>query len=437
MERCYNLEAEQQLLACVLRNGPEMALFSDTLTAEDFGDQRHKLIYSAAEAVQKNGYAPSYVTIMEELEKHQQLESVGGLSYLMLLDSSFVTEAQLRSNAAILKEYAAKRELNRLALRLQCRSRDVGVSSEELMAECQETLKALESRQRVKLKSKSELLWDCHMELEEALTQPDAARGLTTGFKSLDEKLQGLRKGSFIVLGARPSMGKTVMALNIARAASRNAGRELKRVLFVSLEMQDIQLVNRVLCAMTGIEGRKINEARLLTENEREALYFTKNVYFEEGLEIIEEHSCSLAGLRQLCYTLRHEQGLDMVVIDYLGLMQGDYRQDKYTQISEISKGLKSLALELEIPILALSQLNRGVESRVNKEPLMSDLRDSGTIEQDADVVLLLYRDDFYNPYNCKEPNIAKVIISKNRHGATGTVKLFFDKRHYRFLEVC
>lgn len=436
-EEQYVLQAETQVLGCLLVDNGTAPAITQTLIPEHFGNAAHQEIYAAALAVLKKEQVPSTITVMEELKERNKLDMVGGLFYLTRLRDGLVTKAQLDGHMAIIKKYALKRKLNRLGMELQCKSNDATENPEKLLSDTEATLQQLKEQQAVNVPGTGEHL-QAYMEDRYAMyTDPEAHLGLTTGFDSLDKILLGLRPGNVIYLGARPSMGKTALALNIALAACRNEGRTKKHTLFVSVEMTAMEIVNRLCSAITSIDSKLLDKPQNLSKGEWSALYHAIDTINESGLELVEASYCSLVKLTQLCYTAKQKYGLDFVVIDYLGLLQGTPKQDIYAETGEISHYLKCLAKELNVPILALCQLNRKVEDRANKQPNLADLRNSGNLEQDADVVLMLYRDDFYNPHTSKEPNIAIVKVEKNRHGQQGEVKLFFDKPHNRFLEVC
>ena len=303
-------------------------------------------------------------------------------------------------------------------------------SAAELIPEFASMLMATCADKEVGLESAREIAISTYERVQK-ISRIQGLTGVNTGFIELNNITNGLQKSELILLAARPAMGKTALALNIAQ----NAARREKSVAVFSLEMSKSQLGMRLLSATSGVEAKKLNSGNLTDSETREVLNAVGFIG-ELPLYVDDTAGLSVAGLRMKARQFKQEHGLDLIVVDYLQLMQSTVRDNRVQEISEISRGLKLLARELDVPVLALSQLNRGVEMRADKRPLLSDLRDSGSLEQDADIVMFLYRDEYYNREDETNANIAELIIAKNRNGATATIRMYFDKERTCFQDL-
>lgn len=436
MEELCNKEFEQNILGCMFIDAAAVKKCTQLLKPEDFADARHQVIFSAMQQLEKNGEVIDQLTVRDTLERMHKLKDIGDFAYLMQLSHHMPTSAQLDSYLAKLLDYAQRRRLKRLGMELVYKSKDLELDQETLWNEVQQKTKEFAGNTNAKPVDMLEQTSNYLETLMANRDNPDDNSKILTGYKNLDNLLKGLKPGSFNILAARPSMGKTALALNIAINAAINDGKLGKHILFISLEMTSKEVYDRCAASMTSIDGYKIQEPSQLSVGELDAVCQAVYRVSDLGLVIQQESNFTVNRLRQLVHKMEAQNKPDLIVIDYLQLMQTEQRDDSYVKVTKISNGLKALALELEVPILALSQLNRGVENRLIKRPLLSDLRESGSLEQDADVVMLLSRKDYYERQGCAEAGLAELEVAKARNGAIGTVQLFFDKTCSSFLEV-
>jgi replicative DNA helicase len=440
-----NIEAEAGVLGSILIDGEALALVADIVAPDDFYRDAHRLIYRAALDLLARGQAVDYLTLTAELEARGQLPEVGGSAYLAELVTHVPTSANAVHYAALVARLARRRRLILAGSEIAAIAYQ---ESDDTVA--LEKAEALLYRLGQSSVGTSELepvrgpiarFVDIIDELHDPANQ--GLRGhIVTGFRDLDRLLNGFEPGALTVLAARPAMGKSSLALSIAHQAALEQGATI--ALF-SLEMGKEQLAQRLI----AMEGR-INLQRLragqLDDTEMERLSYALGVLTEAPIYLDDSALLNMAQLRRKCRRLQAEHGLDLVIVDYLQLMHsgdsllahpGRWRgpENRVQEVSEISRGLKTLAKELHVPVLALSQLSRAVESRQTRVPQLADLRESGSIEQDADVVLFIYREDVYNP-DTDRKNIADVIVAKHRNGPTGQVQLFFRKEYTRFYDL-
>jgi replicative DNA helicase len=435
-----NIEAEASVLGSILIDGEALALVADLVAPEDFYRDAHRLIYRAALDLLERGQAVDYVTLIAELETRGQLRDAGGGAYLAELVTRVPTSANVIYYAALVARLARRRRLilaggEIAAIAYQEPDDTVALDkAEELLYRLGQRGAGASELEPVRGPIAR------FVDLIDELNDP-ANKGLrgniVSGFRELDRLLNGFEPGALTVLAARPAMGKSSLALSIAYQVVMEQGATI--ALF-SLEMGKEQLAQRLI----ALEGR-INLQRLraghLDDEEVERLSYALGVLTEAPLYLDDSALLSVAQMRRKCRRLQAEHGLDLVIVDYLQLMHsseaGRWRgpENRVQEVSEISRGLKTLAKELHVPVLALSQLSRAVESRQTRVPQLADLRESGSIEQDADVVLFIYRDDVYNP-DTDRKNIADVIVAKHRNGPTGQVQLFFRKEYTRFYDL-
>ncbi len=425
MERIppQNTDAERSLLGSMLLDKDAIIKVSGWLRPHHFYDERHALIYDNILYLFENGLPIDVVTISDRLKKKKVLKKIGGRAYLADLASSVPTAAHAEEYGNIVKEGATRRGLISCATKMvemsyneQQPLHEVVDKSEKLLYDiAQEGIKA----NFVHIK---ELLKDAYERAAKA-QDSDELRGISTGFKDLDSLLGGYQKSDLIILAARPSVGKTALALDMMRHA---AIHEKKNVAFFSLEMSKVQIMDRLLGMQSGVPFWKIRTNQV-TDEEVLKLSNTMGVMADANIYIDDQAGQHINQVRTKARRLSMERGLDIIFLDYLQLMHGNSRESRTLEVSEISQGLKNLAKELEIPVVALSQLSRAIEQRQNRRPQLSDLRESGSIEQDADVVMFIDREETWNP-DTERKGVGELFISKHRNGPTGIVELAFVK---------
>ena len=445
----HDVDAEQSVLGCILRSPEAFAPYWGQLTESDFWRRDHRLIYRAMAAPCKVDVTDSHgsgstqrvepidqATVAIWLESHDLLRETEGREYLDHLLATTPGTRQLASYVERVENASAKRRLISLGTDLIERGMVLdGTPVTQLLDQAQGDIFSLRqhsTRHSTGPRLIKESVRAAYQAMAERFRSGQTISGLPTGFCAVDELLGGLQPTDLIILAARPAMGKTAFALNIATYA---AIVEKKRVAIFSLEMSTIQLAFRVMATYAGVSQGAIQSGRL-TGDEMQRIQGTTERLSETPLFIIDTPALSPTEVRSRARALSSQGKVDLVVIDYLQLMQVPERKGNRTdEIAQISRSLKGLAKELEAPVIALSQLNRSLESRPDKRPVMSDLRDSGSIEQDADQVIFLYRDEYYNPKS-KDVGLAEVIVGKNRSGPTGTAKLAFQGEYVRFLDI-
>lgn len=421
------IEMEKNLLsAMMLKEGKVIPEVAEAVSAGDFYREEHKLIFRALLTVFNTGTPPDILLVEDELQRTGDLDKINHRYLLSLIDCEFST-ARAMIYAKTIKEKAQLRRLIEIGTVLLDKAGREELSASELVAEFTGILLDTTKDNASGIDSVKTIVPEAY----ERAAKIDKNRGLTgvtTGFWDLDKVTNGLQKSELILLAARPAMGKTAFALNIAQ----NAAMKKLKVLLFSLEMSKAQLGTRLLSSMSGVEASKLHSGGL-TDNDHRDLLQAVDFLSQAELYIDDTAGVSVANMRMKAKRFKQEHGLDLIVVDYLQLMQSAVRDNRVQEISEISRGLKLLAREMNIPILALSQLNRSVEMRADKRPQLSDLRDSGSLEQDADIVMFLYRDEYYNRDDPENQNLAELIIAKNRNGATGTIHLHFQRELTRF----
>jgi replicative DNA helicase len=426
-----NLDAEQSVLGSILLDNEAFTTIEGLLVAENFYKEAHRKIFRAMERLFRRGEPMDMVTLTEELRQRGELEGMGSVPYLIGLMDSVPTAAYAEHYAKIVSEKATLRELISASGTIMQQAYDQAAPLVEILDKAESAIFELSSsKQRHSFQSMGSLVSETFSYINEMFANPDPVSGLRTGFKELDQLTAGLQGSSLNVLAARPSMGKTAAALSIGQHA---ALREGKTVGIFSLEMSAVQLVTRMLCSEARVDMGRVRNGQL-TDRDFQRLADTAGRMSEARIFIDDNADLTVMELRSRARKLVAEHDLGLLIIDYLQLMtsgsgSGDNRQQ---EISNISRGLKALARELDIPVLVLSQLSRAVESRPNKRPMLSDLRESGAIEQDADLVMFIYRDEYYDPHSEKQ-GIAEIIVGKQRNGPVGTVELQFHAAHVRF----
>jgi replicative DNA helicase len=425
-----NLDAEQSVLGSILLDNEVFATIEGLLTAEHFYKEGHRKIYRAMERLFRRGEPMDMVTVTEELRQKGELEGMGSVPYLIGLMDSVPTAAYAEHYAKIVGEKATLRDLISASGSIMQQAYDQATPLEEILDKAESSIFELSSsKRRHSFHGMNQLVSETFSYINEMFANPDPVSGLRTGFKELDQLTAGLQGSSLNVLAARPSMGKTAAALSIGQHA---ALREGKTVGIFSLEMSAVQLVTRMLCSEARVDMSRVRNGQL-TDRDFQRLADTAGRMSEARIFIDDNADLTVMELRSRARKLVAEHDLGLIIIDYLQLMTGGTgNENRQQEISNISRGLKALARELDIPVLVLSQLSRAVESRPNKRPMLSDLRESGAIEQDADLVMFIYRDEYYDPHSEKQ-GIAEIIIGKQRNGPVGTVELQFHSAHVRF----
>ncbi|ULH14496.1 replicative DNA helicase [Deinococcus sp. KNUC1210] len=432
----HNNDAEISVLGSILLDNDALIQLGDSVSAEMFYRESHRKIFTCMRTLQERGEPVDLVTLSDDLRTRNQLDEVGGLSYLIGLSEQVPTAAYAEHYARIVQEKYTLRTLiqasgrvMQLAYEAQLPLEDLLDRSEKLIFEVAEQKKSSEATQAM-----SDVVHDTFEYITLLHSNRGIPDGVASGFRDLDEQISGLQKGSLNVLAARPSMGKTAFALSIAQNV---ALRGEKVVAVFSLEMPAVQLALRMLCSEGRVDMNRIRSGQL-GERDFERLAHAAGRLAEAPMVIDDEPDLTVNALRSKLRRIAAQHGqLGLVVIDYLQLMSGNKsgnggNENRQQEISLISRSLKSIAREMEVPIMVLSQLSRAVEQRPNHRPMLSDLRESGAIEQDADIVMFIYRDEYYNK-ETDQQGIAEIIIGKQRNGPVGTVKLQFHSAHVRF----
>lgn len=429
----HSIEAEQSVLGAMILDKEAINTAIEIIRPDDFYKEANKEIFEAILVLFNKNEPVDLITLSEELKRRGTLENTGGVTYLANLSSGVATTANVKYYCKIVEEKSILRRLIRSCDDVIAKSYE---NSDEVNAIIEKAEKAIfditQGRHREGFSPLNEVLLSSFSQIEERAANQGALTGLTTGFIDLDNKLSGLQKSDLVLLAARPSMGKTAISVNIVTNAALKANAN---VAIFSLEMSKEQLVQRMISATAHVDLQKIISGRL-SEEEWIQVINSMGPLSQANIFIDDTAGISLMEMKAKCRKLKIEKGLDLVMIDYLQLMQLDGRQESRQQeISAISRGLKALAKEMECPVIALSQLSRAPELRSDHRPILSDLRESGAIEQDADVVLFLYRDEYYHE-DSEKKNIGEVIIAKHRNGPTGSIELVFKKEFTKFVNM-
>jgi replicative DNA helicase len=428
-----NLEAEASLLGAVLIDADALVKIADAITIEDFFDARHQHIYEAITALYERRSPIDVLTLSDQLKSTGFLDMIGGPSYLTELTNFVPTATHVEQYADIVAQKAMRRRLIQTSKDLTELGYDESKALKELIEEAETRLFQV-SQQHVKqsVVSLETILADSFDRLDELHKDSNKIRGIPTGFKDLDNVLAGLQRSDLFILAARPAMGKTAFVLNLAHNVALQSNES---VLFFSLEMSKEQLVDRLLSMESGVDAWALRTGNL-TDQDFEKIGQAMGTLSEAKIYIDDTPGVSVSDMRTKARREAHQHGLGLIIVDYLQLMSGGSRfsgsDNRVQEISEISRGLKGIARELNVPVIALSQLSRSVESRTPQIPQLADLRESGSIEQDADVVAFIYREEYYNP-ETENKNITTILIKKHRHGATDNVDLYFDRDKQRF----
>ncbi len=430
-------DIEASVLGAVLIDPDAIVKVADVIRPIDFYDDRHRQIYEACLRLYEQQTPIDILTLSEELRTEGVLQEVGGSSYLTQLTNTVPTSANAEQYASIIATKSIRRKLINASKEIAEIGHDEKRTVAELVEEAESRLFEVSQRHVGNdVVSLENILAESFDRLDSLHKDKGTIRGIPTGFKDMDSTLAGFQRSDLIILAARPSMGKTAMALNLAQNI---AVKSEQPVLLFSLEMSKEQLVDRMLASEAGVNSWNLRTGNL-TDSDFEKIGHAMGSLGEAQLFIDDTPGITVSDLRTKARREAHKRELGLIIVDYLQLMSGGSKfggsENRVQEISEISRGLKSVARELNVPILALSQLSRSVESRSPQIPQLADLRESGSIEQDADVVMFLYRDDYYNPDTSEKPNILDIFIKKHRNGPTGKVELYFDRERQKMLNL-
>lgn len=424
-----NIEAEQSVLGAMLIDKDAIGKVTEILTADDFYRESHKIIFNAMLDIYNKNESVDLITVIDALRRSNKLSDIGGVAYVTSIADMVLTAANVKYHADIVAEKSVLRQLIRAATDIAVMGYESSDDVSTLVDKAEQMILNISNRKKSFVFTPiNEVLMESVQQIEKLASNKGELTGIPTGFSDLDKLTNGLHRSDFIILAARPSMGKTAFALNVVQNV---AIRAQKSVAFFSLEMSKEQLVNRMLCAEANIDAQRMRTGEMRDEDWNN-IWQACNTLSKAKIYIDDTAGISVMDMRSRARRLKAEHGLDLVVIDYLQLMQGSKNNDRQQEVSDISRSLKALARELGVPVIALSQLSRSVESRQIKRPMLSDLRESGSLEQDADIVAFLYREDYYNPDT--ENKHTELIIAKHRNGPVDTVNLFFHKQFTKFV---
>ena len=425
-----DIEAEQAVIGSMLTDQDAVVAAIETLKPEDFYREDNKLIYSAILNIYNRAEPIDIITLKAELSSMGKLDNVGGLEYIVGLPDKVPTTANVDRYIKIVEEKSMLRNLIKTANEILSMGYDQTEDVEDVMDLAEKKIfDVMQKKSKTGYTSIKDVLVESFTKLEELYNQKQHVTGVPTGFIDLDRMTAGLHGSEFILIAARPAMGKSAFALNIATYAATRANVP---VAIFSLEMSKEQVGNRILCSEALVDSNNVRTGDL-NDEELSKLAETSGELSQAPIYIDDTAGITITEMRARCRKLKLEKNIGLVVVDYLQLIQGRGKTSgREQEIAEISRSLKILAKELEIPVIALSQLSRAVEARDDHRPMLSDLRESGSIEQDADIVMFLYRDDYYNE-DSPEKNVAEVIIAKQRAGSTGTVKLAWIGNYTKF----
>lgn len=426
----HNEEAERSVLGAVMLNKDVLSEVLEEVTADDFYNESHREIFRAIWELYKDNVAVDMLTVCEELKKRKSLDMAGGRAYIATLTAEVPSTANAVEYAKIVAEKATLRQMIRTSEDITEKGYDAKMAAGEILDYAESGIfKIAQKRQKNDYAKIQDVLLTNIKIIDAASQNKDKIVGIPTGFKDIDEKTSGLQRSDLIIVAARPAMGKTAFALNIAQQSAVKAGSS---VIIFSLEMSKEQLGQRLLAMQARVEMQKLKQGDL-DRKDWDRITMALDELNNTKIVIDDTPGISIMEMRNKCRRLKAEQGLDLVVIDYLQLMSMQGKTDNRQQeISTISRNLKLLAREMDCPVIVLSQLSRAPEQRQDHRPILSDLRESGSIEQDADIVIFLYRDDYYNE-NTDKPGVCEVNIAKHRSGPTDKVELTWVSRYTKF----
>lgn len=427
----HNDEAERSVLGSIMLNKEALYDAFEYVTAEDFYFEKHKEIFNAAANLFKLGSPVDVLTISEELSKRKTLEMVGGRAYIAELAGEVPTTKNAGEYAKIVAEKASLRSMIKSAEDITQKGYDAKLDAAEIIDYAESSIFKISQRNQKHDYSKlQDILLTNIKDIDEAAENKGKVIGIPTGFADLDKKINGLQKSNLIIIAARPAMGKTAFALNIAQQTAIKHGSS---VFIFSLEMSKEQLGQRLLSVQSRVEMEKIQKGDL-DRQDWDRINLALDEMSKADIVIDDTPGISFNEIRNKCRRRKIEKGLDLIVIDYMQLLTSPERSEsRQVEVSAISRNMKLLAREMDCPVIVLSQLSRTPDRREDHHPNLADLRESGSIEQDADIVMFLYRDDYYNKENSEKAGICEINIAKNRSGATGTVELTWVARYTKF----
>lgn len=431
-----NTEAEASLLGALLIDSDAIVKIADSLNSTDFFEKRHERIYEAMQQIYERHQSLDVLTLADRLKSNGYLDMIGGASYLTELTNFVPTASHVEQYADIVVQKSMRRRLISTSQEIVGLGYDESKQLSELIEEAEARLfEVSQNHIKQNVISLEEILAASFDRLDDLHKDKQKIRGIPTGFKDMDNMLAGFQRSDLVILAARPSMGKTALALNFAHNIAVQAKEP---VLIFSLEMSKEQLVDRLLSMESGVDAWALRTGNL-TDSDFEKIGQAMGTLSEAQIFIDDSPGISVSDLRTKARREAHQRQLGLIIVDYLQLMSGHARfgseGNRVQEISEISRGLKGVARELNVPVLALSQLSRSVESRSPQIPQLADLRESGSIEQDADVVAFIYREEYYNP-ETERKKLTDIFIKKHRNGPTGGVELYFDNEKQRFRSV-
>ncbi|GAA0726526.1 replicative DNA helicase [Clostridium malenominatum] len=426
----HNIEAEQSVLGAMIIDKTAIVQALEVLTRDDFYKDAHQVIFNAILDLYQKDIAVDLITLMENLQSREKLEMAGGITYVTAVCSSILSTANIQSYIKIVKEKSTLRKLIRASTEIIEDSYNKQDDVEAIVDGAEKRIFNISNNRNTNdFEAMNTVLERGFLEIEKIYNNKGGVTGVSSGFPELDSKTSGFQKGDMILIAARPSMGKTTFALNLAQNA---ALREGKSVAVFSLEMSKEQLAYKLLCAEANVDMLKLRTGNL-DDRDWENIAKAAGPLSASKIFIDDTAGVSVMEMRSKCRRLKIEHGIDLIVIDYLQLMSGSKgSESRQQEVSEISRSIKALAKEMECPVISLSQLSRAPEQRADHRPMLSDLRESGSIEQDADLVMFLYRDEYYNK-ETEDKNVAECIIAKQRNGPTGTVKLAWLGQYSKF----
>ena len=433
IERSFpqSIEAEQAVLGAVFLKPTLLPEINEILASVDFYRPEHGVLYGHLQKMSTAGEAIDLVTVTESMRSRDLLDKVGGLGFLTAINQSVPTAANARHYVDIVLEKSRRRQIIDAGTAIVNAAYDESIEIEDVLDQSENTILAVTNKEWGKQgSSMTDILLNTFSRIDALCKNKGGITGIPTGFVDFDRLTAGLHPSDFIIIAARPSMGKTAFALNIA---AHVALHQDKHVALFSLEMSDEQITERILSAEGAVDSQKLRVGEL-NKDDWNRMLCTAEMLGGENLQVDDTPEITAAALRQKARKIKSQHGLDLIIIDYLQLMEGSKgkTENRQQEIAEISRSLKALARELNVPVIALSQLSRAVETRQDKRPMLSDLRESGSLEQDADIVAFLYRDDYYNP-DSQNKNITDLIIAKHRNGPIDTIRLFFHKQFTKF----
>ncbi len=426
----HNAEAERSVLGAAMLDKDVLSEILEEVKAEDFYNENHKEIFQAIWELYRDNSPVDMLTVCEELKRRKALDMVGGRAYIATLTAEVPSTANAAEYAKIVAEKATLRQMIKTSEDITEKGYEAKMDAAEILDYAESGIFSIAQRRQKNDYAKiQDVLLENLKIIDEASKNKDKIVGIPTGFKELDEKTSGLQRSDLVIVAARPAMGKTAFALNIAQQSAVKAGSS---VIIFSLEMGKEQLGQRLLAMQARVEMQKLKQGDL-DRTDWDRISMAANDLNGTKIVIDDTPGISLMEMRNKCRRLKAEQGLDLVVVDYLQLMRFDGKADSRQQeISAISRNMKLLAREMDCPVIVLSQLSRAPEQRPDKRPILSDLRESGSIEQDADIVIFLYRDDYYNP-ETETPGVCEINIAKHRSGPTGKIELTWVSRYTKF----